>query len=148
MMALDHWRQYLRWMRVPFMIMMDHVNLQYWKSLQNLTRHMARWHLNLQEYDYKILYIPGKENAPPDTLSRPLGVDQGKEDNQGITILPPEIFKIQTNASDDKIWVPLLDKVKRGIMNLVHNHPMARHLGQDETIRKTQEQYFWPGMKE
>jgi hypothetical protein len=94
MIALDHWRQYLGWTKVPFTIMMDHVNLQYWKLPQNLTRCMARWHLDLQEYDYEILYIPGKENGPSDVLSQPPGADQGKEDNQGIMVLPPEKFKI------------------------------------------------------
>jgi hypothetical protein len=94
MMALNHWRQYLEWTKVPFMIMTDHVNLQYWISPQNLIRWTARWHLDLQEYDYEILYIPGKENGPPDTLSQPPGADQGKEDNQGITVLPPEKFTI------------------------------------------------------
>jgi hypothetical protein len=68
MMALDHWQQYLGWTKVPFTIMMDHTNLQYWKSPQNLTWCMGRWHLDLQEYDYEILYIPGKENGPPDAL--------------------------------------------------------------------------------
>jgi hypothetical protein len=37
MMALDHWRQYLGWTKVPFTIMRDHANLQCWKSPQNLT---------------------------------------------------------------------------------------------------------------
>jgi hypothetical protein len=90
---------------------------------------MAQWHLDLQEYDYEILYIPGKENGPPDMLSQPPGADQGKSDNQGITVLPPEKFKIQTIAGEGKIRVPPLDKVKRGILNLVHNHPTAGHLG-------------------
>jgi hypothetical protein len=34
--ALSHWRQYLGWIKVPFTIMTDHANLQYWKSLRNL----------------------------------------------------------------------------------------------------------------
>ena len=33
-------------------------------------------------------------------------------------------------------------------MRLMHDNPSAGHPGQDETIRKTQEQYHWPGMKE
>jgi hypothetical protein len=37
MMVLSHWRQYLGWTKVPFTIMTDHANLQYWKSPQNLT---------------------------------------------------------------------------------------------------------------
>jgi hypothetical protein len=75
-------------------------------------------------------------------------VDQGKEDNQGITIIPPEKFKTATVTATDKVQVPLLNKVKRGIMNLIHDHPSAGHPGHDETLRKMQERYYWPGMKE
>jgi hypothetical protein len=90
--------------------------------------------LDLQEYNYEILYIPGKENGPPDALSRPPGTDQGKDDNQGIMVLPPEKFKVQTATGDERIQVPPLEEVKRGILNLVHNHPTAGHPGCDEMI--------------
>jgi hypothetical protein len=53
---------------------------------------MAQWHADLQEYDFTIHHIPGKTNMGPDILSRPLNTDQGKEDNQDITVLPPEKF--------------------------------------------------------
>jgi hypothetical protein len=69
MKALAHWRQYLGWTKVPFTIMTDHTNLQHWKSPQNLVWRVAQWHVDLQGYNYKIQYTPGKENAPPDTLS-------------------------------------------------------------------------------
>jgi len=102
----------------------------------------------LQEYDFDILYIPRKTNIPPDALSRLPGVDQGKEDNQQVTVLPAQKFKIATVAQETKILVPPIDVVKRGIMNLMHNHPSAGHPGRDEMLRKTQEQYHWPNMKE
>jgi hypothetical protein len=41
MKVLSHWRQYLGWTKVPFTIMTDHANLQYWKSPKNLVHHMA-----------------------------------------------------------------------------------------------------------
>src|SRR5258708_22928192 len=44
-------------------------NLQYWKAPKNLNRRMAWWHTNLQEYDFKIHYIPRKTNTGPDILS-------------------------------------------------------------------------------
>ena len=90
--SIVHWRRYLGWTKEPFTILTDHKNLQYWKYPQKLNRRMARWHADLQEYDYEIQYIPGKTNIPADALSRPPGVDQGKEDNQDITLIPPERF--------------------------------------------------------
>jgi hypothetical protein len=131
--------------------MMDHANLQHWKSPQNLVRRVVWWHVDLQEYNYEIQYILGKENAPPDTLSRQPGADKGQEDNQGVIVLPPEKFKTLTigyMTPEGKIHILLLDEVKRGIMNLIHNHPSASHPGHDEMLRKTQERYYWPGVKE
>jgi len=148
MKALSHWRPYLGWTKELFTIMTDHANLQYWKSPKNRNWRTARWHADLQEYNFDILYIPGKTNIPPDALSRLPGVDQGKEDNQQITVLPAQKFKIATLKPETKISVPPIDIVKRGIMNLMHDHPSAGHPGRDETLRKTQEHYHWPNMKE
>jgi len=83
----------------------------------------------LQEYDFDILYIPGKTNIPLDALSRLPGIDQGKEDNQQVTVLLEQKFKIATVASETKINVPPMDIVKRGIMNLMHDHLSAGHPG-------------------
>jgi hypothetical protein len=107
--------------------------------------------MDLQEYDYEIQYVPGKENALPDVLSRQQGVNKGQEDNQGIVVIPPEKFKISATGHitlEGKVCILPLNKVKRGIMHLVHDHPAAGHPGWDETIRKTQEKYYWPGIKE
>ena len=145
MKSLAHWRPYLGWTKVPFIIQTDHANLQYWKSPQNLNRRTACWHADLQEYDFQLEYILGKTNIPSDFLSRPPLADQGKTDNQSVTVIPPE--KCRTNIlKDNKIQVPPILEVKRGIMNLYHDHPLAGHPGRDETIRKVQEWYSWPHM--
>ncbi len=54
MKSLAHWRPYLGWTKEPFVILTDHANLQYWKAPKNLNRRTARWHADLQEYDYEI----------------------------------------------------------------------------------------------
>jgi len=127
--------------------MTDHTNLQYWKSPKNLNRRTAHWHADLQEYDFDILYILGKTNIPPNALSQLPGVDQGKEDNQQVMVLPAQKFKIASVTQEAKILVPPIDIIKRGIMNLIHNHPSMGHPGRDETLHKTQECYHWPNMK-
>jgi hypothetical protein len=151
MKALAHWRQYLGWTKVPFTIITDHANWQHWKLPQNLVWQVMWWHIDLQEYDYKIQYIPGKENMPPDALSRWPGADKGQEDNQGVVVIPPEKFKIAQVSHmmpEGRGWVPPITEVKQGIMHLVHNHPMAGHPGRDETIRITKQYYYWPGMED
>ena len=69
MKALAHWRPYLGWTKTPFIIRTDHANLQYWKSPRNLNQQTARWHADLQEYDFQLEYVPGKTNTVADALS-------------------------------------------------------------------------------
>ena len=150
MKALTHWRPYLGWTKFPITIMTDHANLQYWKSPKNLNRRTARWHMDLQEYDYEILYVPGKTNTPPDALSHPPGANKGETDNKDIIVLPEEKFTIVSTMTntEKRIVVPPILEVKRGIMTLMHDHPTAGHPGCDETLQKMQEKYWWPKMKE
>jgi hypothetical protein len=129
MKSLAHWRLYLRWAKEPFIIITNHANLQYWKSPQNLNRRTARWHADLQEYDYQIKYIPGNTNIPADALSRPSNANQGKDNNKDVALIPPERFIniAQTNTEYS-------EHTKRNLMVLYHDHPTAGHPGRDETI--------------
>ena len=146
MKALAHWRPYLGWTKIPFIIRTNHANLQYWKSPRNLNRRTARWHADLQEYDFQLEYIPGKTNTVADTLSRPANVDQGQEDNKDITVLPQQICVLHTTKG--QVIVPNVKEVKRAIVSKAHNTPTAGHPGRDETLRKVQQNYWWSGMKQ
>ena len=121
---------------------MDHANLQYWKSPRNLNWRTARWHADLQEYDYEIQHVPGKTNIPPDALSRPPGIDQGKDDNHGVMVLPPKKF-VNIVAK-----IGLDEQAKRSIMTLAHDHHTAGHPGRDETIQKARQHMQWEGMNQ
>jgi len=68
--ALGHWRAHLIWTKEPFIIETDHKNLTHWKEPKKLTGRTARWHEKLQDYNFKIVHIPGKANGPADVLSR------------------------------------------------------------------------------
>ena len=146
MKALAHWRPYLGWTKTPFIIRTNHANLQYWKSPRNLNRRTARWHADLQEYDFQLEYIPGKTNTIADALSRPANVDQGQQDNQDITVLPQQICILHTPRG--QVIVLNVKEVKRAIVSKAHDAPTARHPGRDETLRKVQQNYWWPGMKQ
>ena len=133
MQSLGYWRRYLGATEKPFRILTDHANLQYWKSPRNLNRRTARWHADLQEYDYEIQHIPGKDNIPADALSQPPGIDQGKDDNQNVVVLPPERFI--ASAELEEITT---EEMKCNLMIMAHDHPSAGHPGRDETIRRAQ----------
>jgi hypothetical protein len=49
----------------------NHKNLTYWKLPCKLMGQMARWHEKLQDYNFYIVYIQGKNNMPADALSQP-----------------------------------------------------------------------------
>jgi len=55
----QHWRPYLGWTKEPFTILTDHTNLTYGNPHKPEIDTLARWHADLQEYDFKIKHIPG-----------------------------------------------------------------------------------------
>ena len=142
MKSLYHWRPYLGWTKEPFTIYTDHANLTYWKAPRNLDRRHAHWHADLQEYDFEMVHVPGNTNMVADALSRPAGIDKGDDNNKNIVMIPPT--RIHAAITIEK---PSNDFL-RGIMTQVHDHVTAGHPGQDETLRKAQELYHWPRMKE
>ncbi len=68
--ALKNWRAHLIWTKKPFIIEMDYKNLMYWKKPKKLTERTVWWHEKLQNYNFKIVYIAGKNNRPADVLLR------------------------------------------------------------------------------
>src|SRR5579863_4917351 len=90
--AIMHWRLYLIWTQEPFTIVTDHANLLYWKSLRKLNRRIARWHQELQDYYFVLQHTPGRLHTAADALSRPFGSDEGKDDNQEVTMIPEAAF--------------------------------------------------------
>jgi hypothetical protein len=58
--AISHWRPNLIWTKEPFTILTDHANLLHWKLPRKLNRRTARWHGELQDYNFKLHHVPGK----------------------------------------------------------------------------------------
>ena len=52
----------------------------------------------MQDYNFIIKHIPGKNNKS-DTLSRRPDYDQGTKDNTNVTVLPPHLFVQTTTLS-------------------------------------------------
>ncbi len=62
-MALRNWQPLLAGSPHKIIIYSDHLNLQYWRSPQKISRRVAREVLELSEYDFEIRHIPGKQNS-------------------------------------------------------------------------------------
>ena len=46
----------------------------------------------LAEFDFELQHIPSKCHIPADFLSQPFGVNQGKDDNEDMVLLPAACF--------------------------------------------------------
>ena len=91
-MALKNWRPLLAGSPHKIIIYSDHLNLQYWRLPQRISRRVTREVLELSEYDFKIRHLPGRLNGRADALSRRPGYDQGENDNKDVVVLPDCVF--------------------------------------------------------
>ena len=103
--ALKHFRPHIAATEIPVTILTNHANLMHWKAMRKVNRCIAWWFAKIQDYNLTIKHIPGKIHTAPDMLSRPPGVDQGKQDNTDIVLLPPSLFIATTKTQDNLLKV-------------------------------------------
>jgi len=68
--ALDKWHIYLHLLLRPFTILTDYHNLQTFTTKALLSCRQARWAQEIAQYNFKILFRPGKDNGKADALTR------------------------------------------------------------------------------
>jgi len=89
--CLEAWRHFLEGARLKFEIWMDHKNLEYFMSSQNLNRRQARWALYLSRFNFTLKHVPGSRMGKADGLSGRSDWEKGGEgDNEERTLLKPE----------------------------------------------------------
>jgi hypothetical protein len=92
MYAIEKWRPYLLDSYETFEIWTDHKNLTYFRKPQCLNSRQARWYLTLQEYDFSLHHIPGKQNNKVDILSRLPWYENQLPDQKDMQLLPEKKF--------------------------------------------------------
>jgi hypothetical protein len=68
--ALQNWRPLLAGAPHNIQVFSDHMNLQYWRDPQKISRPVACKFLELQEFPIKIHHVKGKHNGHANALSR------------------------------------------------------------------------------
>jgi hypothetical protein len=96
--GLEEWRHYLEGARHPVEIWTDHKNLEYFQVAQMLNRRQARWSLYLSRFNFTLHHKPGRSMGKPDALSRQADHRSGQGDNNNLTLLAPELFRIHVLA--------------------------------------------------
>ena len=126
--ALEEWCDYLEGVQHPVEIWMDHKNLEYFRSVQKLNHHQARWSLYLSRFDFTLHHRPGKSMGKPDALSRRADHGSRQGDNDNMTLLDPALFRICALSRLDIIGE------ERGILREIHRSLRENDL--EESIAK------------
>ncbi|GFV78192.1 retrovirus-related Pol polyprotein from transposon 17.6 [Trichonephila clavipes] len=73
--ALKKFRGYIEGTEIT--VASDHQPLKWLLNLKSPTGRLARWALEIQSFNLKVQYIPGKANVVADMLSRPVTQEEG-----------------------------------------------------------------------
>ena len=68
--AFKKWCRYLERTRHKIGVYMDHQGLEWFTQNKPHNRRLTRWAMELDGFDFHIIYRPGAKNTKPDALSR------------------------------------------------------------------------------
>jgi len=112
--CLEAWRHFLEGAKMKFEIWMDHKNLEYFMSNQNLNHRQARWALYLSRFDFILRHIPGSKMGKADGLSRRSNWEKEVEgDNEERTLLKPEWVRSIQAGEVIVEGVDILEKIRK-----------------------------------
>ena len=137
--AVKAFRHLLLGARHKFLIWSDHENLKYFKSPQKISARQAKWHVFLQDYNFELVYFPGKSNTIADLLSRRMDFKGGVNPNLSITLLPEKLFVRKVYLEDNP-------ETRQQILKEIHNAPVGGHPGISNTWDLVNRRYEGPNL--
>ncbi|UYV71083.1 K02A2.6-like, partial [Cordylochernes scorpioides] len=168
--AIKKFRPYLYGRK--FTIYTDHHSLCWMAKIKNPAGRLARWSLELQEYDFAIKYKSGKTHLDADGLSRcpiperiisTINYEEHDYDSyikkidnlvnqnpnsygENFTKFKEKLFKKNPFVTGDP-WLLIVPKNKqKELLENMHDHPTSGHMGIKRTYNRLKSKYFWPSM--
>lgn len=168
--AVEAFRPYLEGYK--FELITDHSSLKWLHKLKNPTGRLARWAVQLQQYDMEITHRKGSSMQAPDALSRnPIDIamidipdvvhdewyvelkqkvrDQ-PEQYEKFSVQEDQLYKLITvHPSLPLKWVQVIPREFRiQLIQECHDVPTSGHGGVYRTFQRLREKGYWPSMKE
>lgn len=165
--AIEKFRHYVEGFK--FEVITDHSALLWLFKQANLSGRLARWIMKLQQFDFDIKHVKGKNNVVPDALSRIPSIElidiELNDTDQWYRKLREKIksspnrfkdykivdnniyIKITKHTSEQfpfKLVVPHSQRIK--VIKECHDSPMSAHLGTFKTTNRILQKYYWPGV--
>ncbi|XP_076299573.1 uncharacterized protein LOC143218325 [Lasioglossum baleicum] len=159
-----------------FTVLTDHQALRWLQQIDSPTGRLARWALELQQYDFDIQYRPGKLNHVADALSRiepvpgvsllrtkPRNDSWYEKKMEAVQHDPASVpnsriyegklqrripHQLDYNEPDSgNAWRICIPATDReAVLRQFHDDPTAGHLGIAKTSVRIAQRYHWPGM--
>ncbi|GAA6054862.1 hypothetical protein NBRC10513_006213 [Rhodotorula toruloides] len=171
--AMKAWR--LDLLGVKFRVLTDHDTLKHFKTQLTLSKRQACWTETLADYDYDLAYIPGKQNAVADSLSRFSFSDEPVVAVCGISAVSLHssfVERVVDGYKEDAFCVQLEEDLasspgfskKDGLLYFeeerlvvpkvselreawLHDaHDALGHFGAQKTLHALSQSFYWPGM--
>ena len=101
-LSTKEWRAYLHGSPHHIQLLSDHKPLMYLNGKEQLGQRLTNWNEKLSDYSFQIAYVPGKDNAVADALSRRADHAESKYDEEDeaprrkVTLLAARVAPEQT----------------------------------------------------
>ena len=172
--AIRKWRCYIE--GYHFIVKSDHMALKFIRNVKEPVGRLARWMLELQQYDFEVQYKKGTLQVVADALSR--NVDLAEEEIAAFREIKDEWYSRRINEviqrpkkykdwivvdgllykhTKDDLLDPLYSKdegwrlvvpvnYREQVLWDAHNEASSGHLGVEKTYDRVARDFYWPGV--